>query len=160
MSEKNLIYMSGFHLAKYLFFLSQQPFWSMPYHWIIVSWFDESVQKYYVNFFWKSWLLKRCIFIKNKDPIIHTIDNGPKGLQAIRKINILPNEIQTCKLGFISDVVVICNILIIFTLVFVMCGVGRCIASAAAVAVVANGLQNTFLTADDFPFVLLVNPLV
>ena len=107
--KKNLIYMSGFHLAKYLFFLSQQPFWSMPYHRIIVSWFDESVQKYYVNFLWKSWLLKRCIFIKNKDPIIHTIDNGPKGLQAIRKINILPNEIQTCKLGFISDVVVICN---------------------------------------------------
>ena len=105
--KKNLIYMSGFHLAKYLFFLSQQPFWSMPYHRIIVSWFDESLQKYYVNFFWKSWLLKRCIFIKNKDPIIHSIDNGPKGLQAIRKINILPNEIQTCKLGFISDVVVI-----------------------------------------------------
>ena len=49
-------------------------------------------------------------------------------------------------------------ILIIFTLVFVMCGVGRCIASAAVA--VANGLQNTFLTADDFPFVLLVNPLV
>ena len=75
-----------------------------------------------------------------------------------RKINILPNEIQTCKLGFISDVIVICNILIIFTLVFVMCGVGRCIASAAVA--VSNGLQNTFLTADDFPFVLLVNPLV
>ena len=60
--------------------------------------------------------------------------------------NIFPNEIQTCKLVFFRRA---SFVIIIFTLVFVMCGV----------AAVANGLQNTFLTAD-FPFVLLVNPLV